>query len=141
MFAKYEHCLITLHVTDQRCYTNNELVLKAQISLGATKEGMVEHQRLLREIIFLVDHVSSMQLSNNALEKAKKNRAQAEKHKQKEIQKNRQEEIEKRRQEKLDKEQEKLRKIGPEEQKKYDEKMKKKELKAQQKRVVKTVKY
>ena len=81
MFAKYEHCLITLHVTDQRCYTNNELVLKAQISLGATKEGMVEHQRLLREIIFLVDHVSSMQLSNNALEKAKKNRAQAEKHK------------------------------------------------------------
>ena len=31
--------------------------------------------------------------------------------------------------------------MSPEEQKKYEEKLKKKELKAQQKRVVKTVKY
>ena len=85
ILTKYEKHLEFLHITDQRVYTNNSLVLKAEINLGDHPSEYKDSVKLFEGLIELVDHiVTSVRLPTGVIEKARKKRTEDQKVKNKE---------------------------------------------------------
>ena len=77
---KYEKYLEFLHITDQKVYTNYNLVLKAEIFFGETAEEYAESAKLIEMLLDLVDHIATnVKLPERVLDQAKKNRSAEEK--------------------------------------------------------------
>lgn len=123
---KYEKYLEFLHITDQKVYTNYNLVLKAEIFFGENEEEYKESAKLIEMVLDLVDHiVNNVKLPERVLDQAKKNRSAEEKKREKEARDKREEEIQQKKDEKERELREKLKKMDPEQRKKMEEKIKK----------------
>ena len=139
LLTKYEKYLEFLHITDQRVYTNNPLVLKAEIRLGDRPAEYENSINLFQALIELVDHiVTNVKLPTQVIEKARKKRTEEQKQKNKEKE---DEEREKKQEEKDQKLREKLATMTPAQKKKYLEKLENQEKKKAMKGRNKVVKF
>jgi hypothetical protein len=83
ILEKYEKYLEFLHFTDQKVYTNNPLVLKAEIYIGDSPAEFKNSVELVEALLELVDHIATnVKLPTRILDKAKKNRKGEEKKRQ-----------------------------------------------------------
>lgn len=127
LFIKYEKYLEFLHITDQKVYTNNPLVLKAEFFLGDSGNEYEHSAKLLEAILELVDHIAmNAAFPTKVIEKARQKRLEQKKAENKEKENEEREKIQEDKDNKL---REKLSTMTPVQKKNYLEKLEKKEKK------------
>jgi len=132
-----------LHITDQKTYNSMSLMMKAVLRLPKSREDQAENEefhQLLQMVIYMVDLVANLRMSQTVASKCEKSRK---KQKQAE-QKQKSEEMEdkkieaKREQDRILNE--RLKRMTPAEQAKYEEKQKKKENSRMKSKLMKVMK-
>jgi hypothetical protein len=139
ILIKYEKYLEFLHITDQKVYTNNGLVLKCEINMGDHPSEFEHSVKLLEAMIELVDHiVTNVKLPSRVVEKAMKVRGQEQRQKNLEKENEERERIQELKDQEL---KNKLATMAPAEKKKFLEKLEKTEKKKAMRGKNKVVKF
>ena len=115
-----------LHITDQKVYTQYNLVLKAEILFGDKPSEYKESAKCIDLILDIVDQVATnVKLPERILDLTKKNRSAEVKKREKEEREKKEQEIQQKKEEKERELREKLKKMDPEERRRFENRIKK----------------